>query len=57
MVSLPYSLMTVKAIQLGKAYFSAMQNLENFFNILPADDKYFLVNRDKLTQPLQILLS
>ena len=28
-----------------------------FVNALTADDKYSLVNRDNLTQPIQILLS
>ena len=31
--------------------------LRLFVNTLTADDKYFLVNRNKLTQPIQILLS
>ena len=31
--------------------------LRNFVNILTADDKYFLVNRDNLTQPIQMHLS
>ena len=28
-----------------------------FINTLTGDDKYFLVNRDKLNQPIQILFS
>ena len=28
-----------------------------FVNILTADDKYYLLNRDNLTEPIQILLS
>ena len=31
--------------------------LRLFVNTLTADDKYSLVNRDNLTQPIQILLS
>ena len=31
--------------------------LRLFVNILTADDKYSLLNRDNLTQPVQILLS
>ena len=31
--------------------------LRLFVNILTADDKYFLLNRDNSTQPIQILLS
>ena len=31
--------------------------LKLFVNTLSADDKYSLLNRDNLTQPIQILLS
>ena len=31
--------------------------LRQFVNTLTADDKYSLLNRDDLTQPIQILLS
>ena len=31
--------------------------LKLFVNTLTADDKYSLINRDNLTQPIQILLS
>ena len=31
--------------------------LRRFVNTLTADDKYFLLNTDKLTEPIQILLS
>ena len=31
--------------------------LRLFVNTLTADDKYFLLNRDKLKRPIQILLS
>ena len=31
--------------------------LGNFVNTLTADDKYFLLSRDNLTQPIQMQLS
>ena len=34
-----------------------MQNLHTVYNTLTTDHKYSLVNRDNLTQPIQILLS
>ena len=46
----------VKAIELEKVSVSGMQNL-NAVNTLTAADKYYLVNRDNLTEPNQILLS
>ena len=33
-----------------------MQNLRTVFKILTADDKYSLLNREKLTQPIQMQL-
>ena len=46
----------MKAIELEKVSVSVMQNL-NAVNTLTAADKYYLVNRDNLTEPNQILLS
>ena len=47
----------MKVIELEKFSFSDMQNLKTVFvNTLTADDKYSLLNRDNLTQPIQILL-
>ena len=46
----------MKAIELEKVSVSGMQNL-NAVNTLTAADKYYLVNRDNLTEPNQILLS
>ena len=40
-----------------KAILVLCKILRLFVNTLTADDKYFLVNRDKVTQPIQILLS
>ena len=34
-----------------------MQNLGPFVNILTADDKFSLLNRDNLTEPIQMQLS
>ena len=34
-----------------------MENLRLFVNLLTADDKYSLLNRDNLTQPIQVELS
>ena len=40
-----------------KSLLEICKMLRNFVNILTADDKYFLVNRDNLTQPIQMHLS
>ena len=55
--NLPYLLINLNIIQLEKVYFTAVQILSVFVNTLTAHDKHFFVNRDKLTQPIQILLS
>ena len=46
----------MKAIELEKVSASGMQNL-NTVNTLTAADKYYLLNRDNLTEPNQRLLS
>ena len=46
----------MKVMECEKIYFSAMQSLKTV-NTLTADDKYSLLNRDNLTQPIQIVLS
>ena len=46
----------MKVLECEKIYFSAMQSLKTV-NTLTADDKYSLLNRDNLTQPIQIVLS
>ena len=45
----PYSLTTVKIIQLEK--------VTVFLNTLSGNDKYFLLSRDNLMQPIQMHLS
>ena len=47
----------LKVIELEKVCFSQMQSLINFVNTLTADDKYSLLNRDNLTQPIWTPLS
>ena len=49
---LSYILITVKEIELEEVSLSL---LGLFVNTLTDDDKYSLFNRDKLTQPIQIL--
>ena len=39
-------------LQLEKVCVSAMQNLKTVFNTLTADDKYSLLNKDNLRQPI-----
>ena len=57
MAPLPYLVITLKVIDSAKVCFSQMQSLINFVNTLTADDKYSLLNRDKLTQPIRTQLS
>ena len=57
MLTLPYLLIPVKMIQLEKSLLVLCKILRLFVNTLTADDKYSLLNRDNLTQPIQILLS
>ena len=47
----------LKVIESEKVCFSQMQSLINFVNTLTADDKYSLLNRDNLTQPIWTPLS
>ena len=47
----------MKVIELERVYLSDMENLRLFVNTLTADDKYSLLNRDSLTQPIQMHLS
>ena len=50
--------MILKIIELEKVSFGDMKKPYNFvLNTLSADDKYSLLNRDNLTQPMQIQLS
>ena len=49
-------LITVKGIALEKVSFSDTQNPKTV-NTLTADEKHYLLNRDNLTQPIQMQLS
>ena len=52
---LPYLFINVKAIDIQKVSVSNMQNLSKLFpNTMSADGKYSLLNRDTLTQPIQM---
>ena len=52
---LPYLFINMKAIDLQKVSVSNMQNLSKLFpNTMSADGKYSLLNRDNLTQPIQM---
>ena len=55
---LRYLFINVKAIDIQKVSVSNMQNLSKLFpNTMSADGKYSLLNRDNLTQPIQMQLS
>ena len=49
-------MITAKVTEIDKVSLSDMQNLRTV-NILTADDKYYLVNTDNLTQHIQMELS
>ena len=49
-------MITVKVTEIDKVSIGDMQNLRTV-NILTADDKYYLVNTDNLTQHIQMELS
>ena len=57
MTSLPYSLMTVKVIELKTSLLVIFKILRLFFNTFTADDKYSLLKRDNLTEPIETQLS
>ena len=52
---LQYLLMTVNVVALEKVCFSDKQNPKTP-NTLTFDDKHYLLNRDNLTQPIQMQL-
>ena len=54
---LPYLLITVKAIDFQKVSVTDIQISRLFPNTLGADGKYSLLNRDNLTQSIQMQLS
>ena len=53
---LQYLLITVKVVALEKLSFSDTQN-PKAVNTLAVNDKHYLLNRDSLTQPIQMQLS
>ena len=53
---LQYLLITVNVVALEKVCFSDNEMLSLFVNMFPVNDKHYLVNRDNLTQPIQIQL-
>ena len=53
---LQYLLITVKVVALQKVSFSDTQNLRLFLNTLTVNDKHYLLNRDNLTQQIQMQL-
>ena len=54
---LQYLLITVNVVALEKVCLSDNEMLSLFVNMFPVNDKHYLVNRDNLTQPIQIQLS
>ena len=57
MLPLPYLLIPVKMTPSEKSLLVLCKILRLFVNTLTANDKYSLLNRINLTQPIQILLS
>ena len=53
---LQYLLITVKVVALEKLSFSDTQN-PKAVNTLTINDEHYLLNRDSLTQPIQMQLS
>ena len=53
---LPYLFITATVIEFEKLSLSNIQNLETV-NTFTVDDKYSVLNRDNLTQPIQTQLS
>ena len=56
-VPLPYLLITLKAVDSQKFLLVICKISRLFPNTLSADGKYPLLNRDDLTQPIQVQLS
>ena len=54
---LQYLLITVKVVALKKSLLVIHKILRVFFNRMRVDDKHYLLNRDKLAQPIQVQLS
>ena len=47
----------MKAIELEKVSVRDIQNLKTVFDTLTEDENYSLLNKDSLTQPIQLQLS
>ena len=54
---LQYLLITVKVVALKKSLLVIHKILRVFFNRMRVDDKHYLLNRGKLSQPIQVQLS
>ena len=54
---LQYLLITLKVVALKKSLLVIHKILRVFFNRMRVDDKHYLLNRDKLSQPIQVQLS
>ena len=54
---LQYLLITFKVFALEKSVLLIDDLLRLFANTLPADDSYYLLNRNNLAEPIQIQLS
>ena len=54
---LKYLLITLKVVALEKVSFSNRQNPKSVVDTFPADEKYYVLNRDNLAQPIQMQLS
>ena len=51
------SSITAKVVALEKVFLVIQKTLRLFVNTLTLHDKHYLLNRDNLTQPIQIQLS
>ena len=54
---LQHQLITGKVVALESVSFSDTQNPKTVFNTLTVNDKHYLLNRDNLTEPIQMQLS
>ena len=54
---LQYLLIPLKVVALQKVSLVIGEFLRLFVNTLPANDKHYMLNRNNLTQPIQIQLS
>ena len=54
---LPYLLIKVKVIEFNKVSLSDIENLRTIVNTFTAGQKYSLLNRDNLKQPIEMQFS